>query len=76
MPTGLDVQPSADFSVNGTTVDFNAIERLAAGEERVIRLGTTGRESGDQVIRFTLDCDILPRELTAETTTFFFKSKK
>ena len=52
------------------------LENLAVGEEKVLQLSTIGREAGDQLIRFTLQCDILSHEITAETSTFFFKAEK
>ena len=62
--------------LNGLMLDFSAIENLSVGEEKVLQLSTIGREAGDQLIRFTLHCDILSHEITAETSTFFFKAEK
>jgi uncharacterized repeat protein (TIGR01451 family) len=76
LPRGLEIEPSSDHQLNGSTLDFTAIDSLAAGEERVLRLSTTGREAGDQLVRFSLQCDILSREISAETSTFFFKAEK
>ena len=76
LPRGLDIQSSPEFKFNGMTLEFATVEQLAVGEERVLRFTAAGREPGDQVIRFTLHSDTVSREITAETSTFFFKADK
>jgi uncharacterized repeat protein (TIGR01451 family) len=76
VPNGLEIESSPDFRLSGTNLEFTAIETLAVGEERLLTFTASGREAGDQIIRFTMLCDTVSREITADTSTFFFKADK
>jgi uncharacterized repeat protein (TIGR01451 family) len=76
LPRGLEILASPEFKLDGMNLEFASIDQLAVGDERVLQFTATGREPGDQMVRFTLQSDNLSREITAETSTFFFKADK
>jgi len=76
LPAGLEAVASDAITVSGNTIEFSSIDELAVGETTVLSLNTVGVEPGDQVIQLTLRCDALANELSAETSTVYYKTKK
>jgi uncharacterized repeat protein (TIGR01451 family) len=60
------------FKMNGQTLIFDAIPKLAGQGELSIRLKARGSQSGDQRCKVQISCDQLKQPIVKEESTYFF----